>query len=371
MNKTDSLVVELTKDLIDIPSASCKDGENGIASYIKDQLKACGIDSRTYEFEKGRADLVATIGGKDRLMLNGHMDTVPVGEESLWKHGPKAELLGGRLYGRGASDMKGGIACILAAVSDLDLTNARRGILLTFVADEEVELKGSMWLLEKRKSIFNGVKYGIIAEPTNMKIRVAQKGYVEMRIHFHGKAAHGSKPWLGDSAILKAARFVIALQKLADSFKVKDRVLGRGTLNVGKIEGGTATNVVPDSCTINIDRRIVPGETPERAVGQVKGLLKELGINAAIEVISPNNSFKLDKNSRIIGMLKRASNSETAGATGYTEAELYKTKMNIDCAVFGPGYEEVSHQANECVSVENLKRCTEVFKRVIEEWCFG
>ena len=365
----DSTVLKLAQELIDIPSTSDKEGEKGVADYISDYLRSCGIESRTFEYRKGSANLVAEIGGKDRLMLNGHMDTVPVGDKKLWEHGLKAELLNGELYGRGASDMKGGIASILAAVSDIDFSKAaNHGILLTFVADEEGKFTGSNWLLDNKKDIFNRVKYGIIAEPTDMRIQVAQKGIACMKISFHGKAAHSSAPQLGDSAILKAARFITALEELAKGFTVEDKILGRGTVNTGKIKGGTATNVVPDSCIINVDRRIVIGETPELAADQVKGLLRKMGINAEVKLYGAS-AFKLDKDSKIIEIMKRASGSKTYGAPWYTEAEIYKRKANIDCAVFGPGYSEAAHQANERVSVNNLEQCTEVFKRVITEWC--
>ncbi|MFI5412592.1 MAG: M20 family metallopeptidase [Candidatus Micrarchaeales archaeon] len=362
-------VIELTKKLVNINSESNK--ELKVAQFIEKYLESLNIDCELMQFQEGRANVIAQIGKGEGLMMNGHIDTVPVGEKSAWKYGVDASEHDGKLYGRGTSDMKGAIACMLVALSRLNLKKTKRRLLLTFVAGEETGFDGSNYLLDNHKKLFEGVKFGVIGEATDMKIQIAQKGATDIRVSFKGKAAHGSKPHLGNSAILMASRFINEYLKYAETFTVEDKFLGKGTVNVGTIKGGTAVNVVPDSCEIAIDRRVVPGETPQMALDQVKDLLKKMKIDAEAQLIVGRNAFKLDEKSKIIQIVKKASGSETTmiGSTGYTEAELYKAKANIDSVVFGPGTKEIIHQANEYVDVDYLKRATDVYEKIIREWC--
>lgn len=174
----------------------------------------------------------------------------------------------------------------------------------------------------------------------------------------------------GDNAILKATRFVNEYMEFSETFSVEDRFLGKGSVNVGSIHGGTAVNAVPDFCRIEIDRGIVPGETPELAVRQVKAILKKLKISAAVEQRIGRNAFRLDEKSEIVDTVRNISGAKTklTGATGYTEAELYKTKANIDSVVFGPGMKDVIHQPNEYIPVANLKKYTPMMEKIIKKW---
>ena len=361
-------VVELTKELVKIDS-DISVGEKQVAMFIYDYLCELGIDAELVEFAANRADVVASIGAGDGLMINGHIDVVPIGDRSQWRHTP-GSTDNGILYGRGTSDMKGGVACVLSALSKADLHKPKRRLLLVFVGGEETVFDGSYYLLEKKRALFDGVKQGIIAEPTDMKIQVAQKGIVEMAVAFTGKAAHGSRPWQGDSAILKATAFINEYMKYSKHFNVEDSLLGKGSVNIGMINGGTASNVVPDRCELKIDRRIVPGETPQLAVAQVRGVLEKLKIDAKIDLQIARNAFRLPDNSRVVKIIKSVAGAKTPlmGATGYTEAELYKTKANIDSVVFGPGVKEVIHQADEYIPVANLTRYSAMMEKLIKQW---
>ncbi|MDE1869200.1 MAG: M20 family metallopeptidase [Candidatus Micrarchaeota archaeon] len=363
-------VAELAKQLVGIKSESAAHGELRVARFIKDYLDDIGIDSSVYEFEKGRADIVASIGKGQGLMLNGHMDTVPVGDVSVWSRNPYGEIKNGDVYGRGASDMKGGIASALAALKGVDLKKPRRRLVLAFVADEEVGFGGSLWLLKRKANLLKGVKYGIISEPTDMKLQIAQKGIANTKITFRGVSAHGSKPWLGRSAVLEAVDFINEFRKTMKRQEKKDRLLGSGTFNVGRISGGTAVNVVAEQCWIGLDRRIVPGETTKTALRQINGVISRLDLDAKVEVINAREPFALPKSSQIAKMVMDAApGSEYMGATGYTEAELYKAYAGIDCLVYGPGIKEIIHKPDEYVPVKNLERCARVYGSVIGAWC--
>lgn len=368
MSAKNSEVVEIAKELVNIESDSLKDGEKEVARYISDYLDGLEIDSQVFEFAPGRANVVAKIGKGQGLMLNGHIDTVPIGDLSLWKHGPGAIVKEGKLYGRGSADMKGGVAAILSSLKGIDFSKTKRSLLLVFVADEEVEGKGSNWLLSKKKELFGDVKYGIIAEPTNMKVQIAQKGALHLKVNVKGKSAHGSRPWEGENAIVGASKFISMLDELSKNLKKQDKLMGKGTFNVGMISGGVATNVVPESCTISIDRRIVPEESVDEAISQIKNLLAKLKVKHSLEVKFAKGSYSLPKESYIAKQVKDVSGSDYTWSTGYTEAELYKNKGGIDSVVYGPGSLEVIHKPNEHVSIKDLEKSAAVYRKVVERW---
>ncbi len=360
-------VVKLTSDLVNIRSQSEYDGEAGVAKYITEYLDDLGIVSETTEFSKGRCSVTASIGKGEGLMLNGHIDTVPIGDERKWKYGTEAKAVNGKLYGRGTSDMKGGVAAILASLPSISKSHLRRRLLLTFVADEEVSSRGSEWLIKNRPMLFNRVRYGIVAEPTDMNVQVAQKGHVVVDVTAKGLSAHGSKPELGHNAIVDMSKFIMSLGRL--KFKTRDRVLGKGTVNVGRISGGTAVNIVPDLCEISIDRRLVPGETDTIASSQIKSILNSLGISYEIKTRGYRKPFALKPDSYIVRLLRSIVSSNLTGSTGYTEAELYNAKAGIECVVFGPGTKNIIHKPDEYVSILNLEKSKKYFSMVMQKWC--
>jgi len=363
--------IELTQELVRINSENPPGNEEAIAKYIKDFLEDLNISTDLIEFEKNRFDVVASLGNGSGLMLNGHMDTVPAGDINNWKYDPfEARIVGGKIFGRGTSDMKGGIASILAAVENLSKENFKRKLLLTFVADEEVEAKGSFYLVKNRKEMLNDIKYGIMGECTDLNARIAQKGITDIKIKFKGKSAHGSRPELGDNAIYKAADFIQEMRKLIEQLKKrKNPILGSGTLNVGVIKGGTKINMVPESCDVEIDRRTIPGETPKIAVGQLKKILKKLKLKADIQVFQSRLPMQLDKNLEIIKILKSVTKTRLIGESGYTEAELFYRDAGFPCFSFGPGIGNQAHVSNEYIPIKNLQRATKIYEKLIRKVC--
>jgi succinyl-diaminopimelate desuccinylase len=363
--------IELTQELIRINSENPPGNEEAIAKYIKDFLDDLRIPAELIEFEKNRFDVVASAGEGKGMMFNGHMDTVPAGDINKWRYDPFAgKIANGKLYGRGSSDMKGGIASILAAVKNLSRENFKRKLLLTFVADEEVALRGSKYLIENRKDVFKDIKYGLIGESSTMKARFAQKGVTDIIVKFKGKAAHGSKPELGDNAIYKAANFIQELRKLIEKLKKKKNpILGSGTINVGVIKGGTKVNVVPEFCELEIDRRLIPGENIKTVGDQIRKILKKLRLNADIEFHNFRLPMQLNKNLELIKILKSITKIELVGEPGYTEAELFYRDAKIPCVSFGPGIAYQAHVTDEYIPIKNLQRATKIYEKLIRKVC--
>jgi acetylornithine deacetylase/succinyl-diaminopimelate desuccinylase family protein len=361
--------IELTRELIRINSENPPGNEREIAKFIKDFLEDLKISTELIEFEPNRFNAVASIGSGKGLMLNGHMDTVPAGGN--WKYNPfEGKIVNGKIYGRGASDMKGGLAAILIAVKNLSKEKFKKKLLLTFVADEEVALKGSEHLIKNRKEIFKNIKYGIMGECTDLRVRIAQKGIVQIKVKFKGKAAHGSKPELGDNAIYKATDFIQELKRLIEQLKKRRNIiLGSGTINVGTINGGTKINVVPDFCNVEIDRRIIPGETPDYAIKQIRKILKKLKLKADIELGKSRLPLQLSKSLELIKILKSITKTNLVGESGYTEAELFYRDAGVPCVSFGPGISELAHTANEYILIKNLKKATKIYEKIIRKVC--
>jgi succinyl-diaminopimelate desuccinylase len=361
--------IELTQELVRINSENPPGNEAEIAMYIKDFLDDLKISTELIEFEKNRLDVVASIGEGKGMMFNGHMDTVPAGGN--WKYNPfEGKIVNGKIYGRGTSDMKGGIASILAAVKNLSNEKFKRKLLLTFVADEEDLQKGSEYLIKNRKEIFRDVKYGIVAECNDLNLTIAQKGIVHLRVKFKGKAAHGSRPDLGDNAIYKAADFIQEIRKLIEQLKKRrNSILGSGTVNVGTINGGTRINVVPDFCDVKVDRRIIPGETPDYAISQIKNILKKLKLKADIEVESKRFPMQISDKLEIVKLVKSITNVKMIGSSGYDEAELYYREAGVPSVTIGPGVSNQAHVANEYIPIKNLQKATKIYEKLIRKVC--
>ena len=352
-------VVKLAKKLVEINSENPPGNEKDVAYYIRDFLRENGFSPRLLKIRDRRYDLVLKIDGeRDGLMLNGHMDTVPIG--SGWKY-KQGEIKNGRLYGRGSVDMKGGLAALLSAFTKVK--DFRKSVLLAFVADEESGFLGSSYLV-KKKNLFKGIKYGLIAEPTDFKIQIAQKGVLELKYKFYGRAAHGSMPQLGINAILKANEAINKIKQYSRKIKKrKNKILGSPTVNIGTIRGGTKVNVVPDYCEFEVDRRIVPNENVSSVEEEMRNLVKGIG---KMERKIGRNAMFIDEETKIIKTIKKITNAKTFGTPGYTEAEIYFREAGIQTAVFGPGKEEMCHITNENINIRDLERGEKVFKKIIE-----
>jgi succinyl-diaminopimelate desuccinylase len=308
-------------------------------------------------------------GTKPGLLLAGHLDTVP-GDKESWRFDPfEAKIHNGKIYGLGTSDMKSGVAALLMALKKSLSEKPKRKVILALVGDEEVSLKGSRFLIAREKDFLKLARYGVIAEPTDLKVVVAQKGLLHVKIIFSGKRSHGSTPWLGDNAILKAVEFLNEVKKLSEKLvKVKDPFLGSATINVGKITGGVKVNIVPDKCEIQIDRRVVQPETIEKCLNEFKRILSELKIKAKIEIMGmPKLPFKVNENSKIVRVLRELTNAKLIGETGYTEAEIYG-KIGIDCVVFGPT--KKAHISDEYVRIKDLIAVEKIYEKLIRKMCF-
>src|SRR5687767_7978757 len=268
--------ISLTRDLLRFDTINPPGRERDCAQMAGALLQEWGFEVQYFDYQEGRTSVVARLGTSDKkapLCLTGHLDVVPLGSRS-WSKDPFAgEADGDKLYGRGVSDMKSGVAAILlAARSFANKLNGTPGIVIVLTAGEEGGCVGSAQLAKTR--LLGKAGAMVVGEPTSNYPLVGHKGSVKFHARFKGVSAHGSMPHLGVNAIYKAARAAAALEGF--EFRAQPHpVMGAPTLNVGTIEGGNTVNAVPDSASIGVDIRTVPGMSHEAVLGALQDVLQD------------------------------------------------------------------------------------------------
>jgi acetylornithine deacetylase/succinyl-diaminopimelate desuccinylase family protein len=327
--------------------------------------------------EAGRPSVIARFGSADRpaLAWNGHLDVVPAGDPETWRHPPfGAEIVDGWLVGRGAADMKGPIAAALGAVSAIRRSRIRLGgrLDLHLVADEELAgLHGTKVLLERGELDQDAA---IVGEPTELNLVLAQRGGAWITATARGKAAHGSTPHLGVSAITSIARFLLRIEEVLPD--IEHPLVGRPSVNAGLIDGGSAPNVVADRCVVEIDRRVIPGERAadavlepfDRLAASIRAERPEVDLSFAVKLWT--DAAETSEDSRVADLCRDAVRTETGrepidtGLTGITDARFYINDRSIPTVILGPGSLTVAHMANESVEVAELVTAARVYTRV-------
>ena len=370
-------VLRYAQALIAAPSENPGGTEDEVADVAMGILTDLGADIQVVRSEEGRPSVVARLGSgeRPRLAWNGHLDTVPAGDRSTWSHGPfEGAVVDGRLVGRGACDMKGPIASALAAVAALrraDLSLA--GTLdLHLVADEELAgIHGTRVLRDQGLLVQDAA---IVGEPSEMEIALAERGGAWVTAIAHGKAAHGSQPHRGVNAIVTMSRFLLRLpEALPDR---KHPLVGSPTVNVALVTGGSAPNVVPDRCEVEIDRRIVPGEEdPEEVLAPFRLLVDDLvaeqpETHIEISLKEWTEAAETTGDSVIATLVRGAIAAETGSAppfvgfTGITDARFYINDAHIPTVIAGPGSLSLAHTANESIGVDEMVTAARAYARM-------
>ncbi len=270
-------IVELAKELVKVPSVSGE--ERAVMHRARELLEEIGVGVELHgSEERPIIDAVVNPGAERLLVFNGHLDVVPIAKPDAWTKAPwDPVLMDGRLYGRGASDMKSSCAVMIHVLEILKDMGLPLGVGVQLVPDEERGASfGSKVLVEKiTRGEMRRPDYVVIGEQSNLKVRVAERGIFGFQVKFHGRAAHTAASRItGINAIAKASKGVLALEHHIDKFH---EWIGHPMQSVNIIEGGTVSNQVPAECTITVDRRLVIGETADDVVAEVKADLDEAG----------------------------------------------------------------------------------------------
>lgn len=378
--------ISLTRDLVRADSRNPDliagaPGEAGAAEVLRAALEQWGFRVEMQEAAPGRPNVIARIGGGGRggrsLMLNGHLDTV--GTEGMTHDPLGAEERGGRLYGRGSSDMKAGIAAMCAAAARAAARGTLAGeVIVAAVADEEYESVGT------RALVASGVRAdaAIITEPTRLAICPAHRGFAWLTVTVHGRAAHGSRYDIGVDAIRLTGLLLGELDVLEREL-LPTRVhplLGRASMHASLIEGGIGMSTYPDRCVLKLERRTVPGESAAdfarevREAGErVRGRRPEY--RATIEPGFAQGPSDVATDAPIVAALEAslAAAGESVrieGMPAWTDAALLN-EAGIPTVCFGPGDIALAHAAEEYVEVAEIERATRVLEELVGRWCGG
>ena len=370
-------VVSYARALIAAPSENPGGTEDEAAEAAARILQAIGGSPRTIRSEGGRPSVVATLGAGERpkLAWNGHLDVVPAGSPLIWEHPPWAGTIeDGRLIGRGAADMKGSIASALAAASALVRSGVTLAGSLEFHLAADEELAGTHGTKVLWESGLLDQDACIVGEPSDLRIGLAERGGAWITATARGRAAHGSLPHLGVNAITSMARLLLRLPEVLPD--VRHPLVGAPTVNAALISGGSAPNVVPDRCQVDIDRRVIPGETdPDAVLEPFRALARDLRsehpeVDIEFSIREWTDAAEADPASAIAGLAREAIEAETGapaedvGFTGITDARFYINQAKIPTVILGPGSLGVAHTANEWVEVEELVVAARIYARI-------
>jgi acetylornithine deacetylase/succinyl-diaminopimelate desuccinylase family protein len=360
-------VLRYARALIAAPSENPGGTEDEAADIAIGILAELGAETRIVRSEEERPSVVARSGSgaRPRLVWNGHLDTVPAGDPDSWSSDPfEGAVVDGRLIGRGACDMKGPIAAALGAIAAIRRAGITLGgtLELHLVADEEHAGVHGTRVLRDQGLLDQDA--AIVGEPTEMEIALAERGGAWVTAVAHGKAAHGSQPHRGVNAILAMSRFALRLGEVLPA-RVHPLV-GAPTINAAMITGGSAPNVVPDRCEVEIDRRIVPGEDdPEAVLAPFHRLIDDLvaeqpDTRIEITLREWTEAAETTGDSAIASLARDAIAAETdapppfVGFTGITDARFYINDARIPTVIVGPGSLSVAHTANESIAVDEM-----------------
>jgi succinyl-diaminopimelate desuccinylase len=394
-------LLRLLRDLVRFPTVNPPGGEEPAARFVERELRALGCETVVVPYavgdgatgrrgdganqsetaQPGRAHVVGRLRGRGErpgLMLSGHLDVVPPGAVP-WSHDPFAgEVVEGRLYGRGACDMKAGVAAMIAAAAEIARAGDRlRGdLVICASADEEAGCRGADALA--RAPLFEGLGAVLIGEPSDLGLFVAEKGAFWLEVTITGKTAHASTPHFGANAIAAMAEFLTRVPAAALGGTKADPQLGVPTVSIGTIAGGVKINVVPDTCTVTLDFRTVPGqnhpEIRERVEAELRAVLEGrphtgYTIAALIDrapVSCPPDTPVATATARAV----RAVTGREVSAGGvpyFTEACVFVPELGLPMVICGPGDPRLAHQPDEHVELAQIEQAAQVYVQVIRE----
>jgi succinyl-diaminopimelate desuccinylase len=369
--------LQLTQQLVRLRSINPPGEERGCAELVGGLLEEAGYQVELHSYADGRTSAVAKLPGstdEPPLCFTGHLDTVPLGA-AAWSVDPLgAEIASGRLYGRGSSDMKSGVAAmVLAAIAAAKLPGRKAGLILVITAGEETGCDGARYLAGLQ-GVLPQAGAIVVGEPTSNYPLIGHKGALWLRAAFRGVTAHGSMPEQGDNAVYKAARGTLRLSD--HEFDVpRHHHLGGPSLNVGTISGGINVNSVPDRAEIQIDIRTVPGQSNEAICGEIGALLGEgAELSRIVDVSAVATSPQNDWVSGVFDIYERSTGRrvDPRGAPYFTDASILAPAMgNIPALILGPGESAMAHKTDEYCVVSRIEEAVELYAEIARQWMCG
>ncbi len=372
-----SELIELHAAMVRLPSvnpcgrepAGPHEGEARMSRFVHEWLSGRGIDCHLQEVLPGRDNVIARVEGREEppIVFEAHLDTVAA--EGMTVPPFEGVIEEGRLYGRGACDVKGSLAAMMVALARVaEGGPPPRTVVLVAAADEEYLHGGARRFLQDS----GPVAAAVIGEPTRLRVVIAHKGALRVKVVTRGVSAHSSNPEKGVNAIYRMARVVSALEEFATDLGAREShpLVGGPTLSVGTIHGGAAVNVVPELCEIMIDRRLIPGETPDGAFDDVAGVIG--GILADGDEVVPTLkdwAVETDAEAEIVTLARRAvrevTGEDAVEGVAYCTDGCDFAERGVPLVVLGPGDIGQAHTADEWIELRQVELAVDVYERIM------
>jgi succinyl-diaminopimelate desuccinylase len=376
------LLVQITQELVRIPTPNPPGNEKSCAEHICKRLTEWGVKVELIsEPYPHRPQVVAVVNGKEAgrtLILNGHMDVVPEGSRSHWDDDPYGGVVKGeRIFGRGSGDMKGGLAVMMVLAKILQDKGLPRGkVVFQFVVGEETGEPGTKDLLTRR-----GIRgdYGIVLEPTSLRVATAEKGLAWFRITLAGRPAHASVADQGINAIEKAVKLGEKLLEYDKTLRTRTHpLLGSPKCTMTMIHAGTKENVVAESCSLILDRRFNPEETPDSVEREIEEILNQLAsedpdFNYQLERTMVYEAAEIPVDSRMAEILRKVAaqvsgaSIEPFGMLASTDVRNFIKDAGIPAVNFGPGDLKQPHTFNESIEIQQIQDCARILLLALTE----
>ena len=376
-----TMPLQLTRDLLHFNTINPPGMEKDCARFLGKMLEIAGFDVKYHEFAASRTSVIATIGGrheKPPICFTGHIDIVPLGMAAWSKDPFTGETDGDRLYGRGSTDMKSGIAAfVVAAIKLAPFLKNSPGITLVLTASEEIGCEGAKYLAEEK--LLDRAGAIVVAEPTANYPYIGHKGLLWVEIETKGKTAHGSMPEQGENAILKMNKVIDKLEHFDWRHQCGvdcHHVMGKPTMNIATIHGGLNTNSVPDSAKLTIDVRTVPGIDHVHLCHSIQTLIGDIG---SVRKIVDTPPLFSEPDEWIESVYEVATPFIDGKPTPKTimfstdGADLKRAYMEgagspVPTVIIGPGQPEMAHQTDEWCSVGRIDQSVEIFEQIMRDW---
>lgn len=369
--------IALLKEILAIPSVNGADNEGAVAEFIANYLKEKHIDAFVQQIDETHANIIAKLEGKssETVVWNGHLDTVPYGNTEEWNTDPSIPVeKNGRIYARGASDMKSGLAAMVYLLGEIGESGEKpeQTILFLGTCDEEKSGLGAEKILEEIDLSSGSLL--LIGEPTGCKLGVAQKGCIWAQLNISGKTSHGAYPEEGYNAVEYGMKIVRRIKKWVTEYE--HRLLGTATAQVTMIQGGIVPNMTPDFAEILLDIRIVPGISAEDVEKKIKKICREEveetngEVKFEVRIKNARRAIEIAEEERWLKEFKayfkqNGAETEEIGINYFTDASiLTKKESEIPVLLFGPGEPRLAHKPNEFVELEKYEKYIEILGEI-------
>ena len=367
-------VTRICQELVRFRTVNPPGAERAAAEYVAALLEDSGFEITYLPLDDARTSVLARLRGSGELpalVLDGHLDVVPIGAQE-WTYEPfEGRVADGKVWGRGAADMKGGLAAMLVAARTLASArpHLRGDLVLSATVDEESGMTGARSIVASDQ--LGPVQAIIISEPSYNRIGLAERGVLWLELTTYGKTAHGSTPEMGDNAVMMMVALLAELERLDVPYPPHP-ILGHFTRSVGTIAGGVKTNVIPDRCVATVDMRTVPGQDHDALLGQVRALIDGLEqritrFRAGVRVFSDLPAVTTAADEPVVrhfaAMAARVlgRQPETEKVRFATEASIFVPALAVPVIIFGPGDPALAHQPDEFIEIDRMVEAARIY----------